>query len=166
MVIFFTFRSPGLVKYVISVLVIFVISEIICLILFVLILKNLRRHSAKFSPQTYRLHLTFTLLLGCQLLSPIIYMFVPIFMGILATLFRIQPKKYLVDISLLCIMFYGLSNTALMIGFISPYQKHFLSVFIFPWLKPLLKIVKFKSSSTSTRVHVLSPSTFNPNRGR
>lgn len=163
MVIFLDFTSPSLFKYVILVFVIFVSCEIICLILFVLILKNLRLYSHTFSRTTHRLNFQFTILLGCQLLSPIIYIFFPVFIGIAATLFSFKPTKILVDISFLGIAFYGLSNSYLTIGFISPYRKHFLNFFIFPWLRPLLKMVGFKISSTSTststfiRVNVIQP---------
>lgn len=164
-VIFFDFWSPALYKYIILVLVISVISQNISLTLVVLTLKNLRTYSHKFSRQTYRMHVQFTILLGCQLLSPIIYIFVPLSMGIAATLFLLKPKKILLDVSFLGIAFYGLSNSLLSIAFISPYRRHFLDVFIFPWLKPLLKIVGFQSSSTSTQVQILSPTIVTPNAG-
>jgi hypothetical protein len=154
MIIFFSFGSPILYKYMGLVLIIFVISECLCFILLFLIVKALRRNLHTFSKHTYRMHVQFTCCLASQILSPLLYIFVPVCAGIITALNSLKPTKLLVDISLLCIIFYGLSNSLLTIVFVSPYRKYFLNVLIFPWLKPVLRVIGCKNS-TSTRVQVL-----------
>jgi hypothetical protein len=162
MIIFFSIGAPMFYKYMGLVLIIFVISECLCFILLVLILKALRRNLHTFSEHTYRMHIQFTYCLALQILSPLLYIFVPVCAGIITALNALRPTKLLVEISFLCIIFYGLSNSLLTIVFVSPYRKHFLNVVIFSWLKPVLRVIGCKNS-TSTRVQVLPPTLVTPN---
>jgi hypothetical protein len=63
-------------------------------------------------------------------------------------------RSFGIQLGLLSLAFYGLVNASLTISFVSPYRKHFISTFILPWLKPLLKKLGLQRwlNETTTKV--------------
>jgi hypothetical protein len=160
--LFISFNVIGSQFYKLTIIVItmFGFSEILSLSLICLILKTLKRNSRVFSRQTYKLYFQLTLLLAAQLASPLICVFIPVIICLIAVLNRIEANNLIVQMGLLGIVLYGLLNSLLTIIFISAYRRHFLDVFIFPWLKPLLRL-----KNRSTPVQELQTPVFTRNEG-
>lgn len=149
--------------YVICVLCIFIILEIFMLFVIYLILKILRRNIHAYTAQTLKLHRQFSLLLGAQFLSPLIYVFAPVVAAVIAMLVGVKPNKLVVQISIFGIIFYGCTNSILSVGFVTPFRKHFLYVISFSWLKSLLKTVRFPGCCVSSAVQDMPTMVNTPN---
>lgn len=59
-------QGAPFLRYVALVLILFVFSEVLCVVLLYITLKNLRRNTRVLSGNTFRLHLQFLFLLGAQ----------------------------------------------------------------------------------------------------
>jgi hypothetical protein len=114
--------------------------EIFSFCLFYLIFNTLKQNSHIYSANTYSMHIQFTLMLAAQLLSPFVYVFLPVAIGIIYIICGMRPSEISIQIGLIGIIGYGLSNSLITVGFVSVYRTHFLNVFIFSWLKRLRKI--------------------------
>jgi hypothetical protein len=151
-IVFFDVRNTRFQLFAVTVLLIFLASQILSFTLIYFILKILRQNSQSFTRQTYKLQIQLALLLLAQLLTPILYVFLPVFGTIVITLLQVNANRFSVQIGLLGIMVYGLSNCLLTIGFIGNYRRHFLDTFIFPWLRPLSRFFGFKQSTVVTNL--------------
>jgi hypothetical protein len=125
----------------------FLISEVLSFLLLFLILKILRKKAELYENNIFRLHMDFSLLIGAQIITPFVLIFLPVVLCIYAVLKRIIAKNELVvEMGILGISAYGLSNSLLTIAFIGPYKRHFLDVIVFP----LLKLLRLRNNPTTT----------------
>lgn len=139
--------------YMIFILVMFIIFESLSFFILHIILKILKRNIQSYSAQTLKLHRQFSLLLGAQFLSPFIYLFIPVIGAIIGMLRKEQLNKLAVEMFIFGVIFYGYSNSVITVVFVTPFRRHFLDVFIFSWLRPLLEIVRFQNYITPTAVN-------------
>jgi hypothetical protein len=112
----------------ITLILIFIVVECICFTLLYAILRNLKKNINSFSENTLRLQRQLTLLLFAQFLSPLLYIFVPVFICIFVILNDLGLSEFSVQVGMLEIECYAFMNSLLTIQFISPYRKHFISV--------------------------------------
>lgn len=150
MIVYFSFRSRKMMIFALYVFVSFSLGEIFAFTLVYLILRSLKKKSHLYSKKTYKMHLNFVLLLVCQLLSPICYLFLPFAAATLGALTSYRPGKIAIEFGLLGIVAYGMSSSLLTIFFVTPFRIHFLNTMIFPWLRPLLRSLGFKNVLQST----------------
>jgi hypothetical protein len=101
-----------------------------------------------------------------QLLTPFIFLFLPVVVCIFAVLMGVPADILTTHIGHLGLVTYGLANSLLTVGFIGPYRLHFYKNFVLIWLKPLLTLLSLshllprdRQLSRSTQ---LSPSTDKP----
>lgn len=157
-------------KFCCLILVMFSVSEMLCIFLIYLILTTLRDNTAVFSGNTHKLHMQLTLLLATQvrlrnffrlyilvvqLLTPFVCIFGPLIACIIATLLRAPVTELATQLGLLGFVFYGFANSLLTIVFVSPYRAHCSSTFILPWLRPLMTKTGF--DYRLSKPHAISP---------
>ncbi|KAI1706510.1 serpentine type 7TM GPCR chemoreceptor srh domain-containing protein [Ditylenchus destructor] len=104
--------------------------EIICLAMTIYIIKRLRKNAHLFSKKTYSLQIQFTLVLAFQLLSPLIFVLVPVSCAIIFAIMgtssfgRSDGRTGIVLLSI-----YTLSNSLVTVLFVTPYRKYTLAKF-------------------------------------
>jgi putative effector of murein hydrolase LrgA (UPF0299 family) len=104
------------IRHIIVLLAFFSMSQIISAILVCLIFKTLKKHAHKFSTNTYRMHIQFSLLSTAQLLSPVIFMFIPCSAAVISYLIGYYATETQDQIGILGIVLYGASSSFLTIG--------------------------------------------------
>jgi hypothetical protein len=149
LILLFDAWNPSFVNFLLVCLVFIICLEILAAVLLYLIITTLGQNSASFSPNTYKLHRQFSLLLISQLLCPIICICLPFGALTIVMWIRIVPTKLAGEIGLIAILIYGLSNSLLTIAFVTPYKRHFLD--------SLSKICKFHTLNMPTQVQPSPP---------
>jgi hypothetical protein len=124
--------------------------EIISVVLLYLIITSLRKKSASFTSNTYRLHIQFSVLLISQLLCPLIFIGLSLTLCIIYMFVQISSTRLAGEIGLIGLLLYGLSNSLITIAFVTPYRKHLLN--------SLSKIFRLNTTNSSTQVQS-APST-------
>lgn len=99
-------------------LTLFALSEIFCILLLIMTFSKLRENVSKFSKNTYRLHIQFTVLLGAQFLTPLVLIFGPIALFTVEMVTDVTFIELVTQIGLIGLLVYGLTNQLLTIVFV------------------------------------------------
>jgi hypothetical protein len=121
-------------SFIITILVLFGLSELGCVVLIILILVILRRNSKNFSKKTYQLHFQFTILLAVQLATPLFLVVSPVALYLVVVFFMDrQSTRFISMTGYLMISLYGLTNAMFTITFVGPYRVYTYKKLIQPW---------------------------------
>jgi hypothetical protein len=126
--------------FIATMLISFLISEILCITLIYLILSILHANAALFSRNTYKLHFQFTVLLAVQLLTPFVFILLPITLCLIAALFDRYSPQFAGQMGFIMITLYGMANALFTILFVGPYRAHAYRKLVFPVLRRFFKI--------------------------
>uniref|UniRef100_A0A915DBE0 Uncharacterized protein n=1 Tax=Ditylenchus dipsaci TaxID=166011 RepID=A0A915DBE0_9BILA len=88
------------------------------------IIKTLRANVESFSAKTYKMHLQLTFLLIAQLSTPILFVLLPVLIGIMAMYFHFHLNKFMGQIGVILCSSYASTNSLLVILFVTPYRNY------------------------------------------
>ncbi|KAI1704699.1 serpentine type 7TM GPCR chemoreceptor srh domain-containing protein [Ditylenchus destructor] len=100
------------------------LTEIVCFIIAFVIVRMLRCNAHIFSKKTYKIHLQLTILLVVQLISPILFIAIPVCSSLLYSLFDQPIPTVIGDILMLALSFNATANSLLTICFVTPYRRY------------------------------------------
>ncbi|KAI1709761.1 serpentine type 7TM GPCR chemoreceptor srh domain-containing protein [Ditylenchus destructor] len=115
------------IPYAIAVIAGMIFVEILCSILAIVIIKILRRNVRAYSKKTYKIQIQLTFLLIIQLLSPIVFLMVPILYPGINGLAVHGTSEATGDLTVIFLSLYALNNPVLTIMFVTPYRRYTLS---------------------------------------
>jgi hypothetical protein len=119
------------------------LSEIYCVSVAFIVLFMLKRNSAKFSKQTYRLQLQFTILLLAQFITPLFLIVVPaVYYLTFVIILGGKSKREITQLSFTCLTIYGATNALMTIIFVGAYRQYTYKKFIVPTWKRISKFLR------------------------
>ncbi|CAD5230266.1 unnamed protein product [Bursaphelenchus xylophilus] len=135
-VIFYTdYKSDYAIFAAIFIFVGFFVAEFTSIGFVFVLLKMLESRKESFSVMTYKLHRQLTVALGVQLLTPFLFIILPVTYGIIRTYWQditAEQGRLIIDF----IELYGASNSLVTLYFIKPYRTFLITKF-----KPILRLL-------------------------
>jgi hypothetical protein len=131
-------------------LVFFLFNELFSVYIVYAILSSLRKNTASYSKNTYRLHYQLTLLLAFQLAIPFFFIILPI--SIRWVIFFTLNHDFAIfnHFRMTLITLYGFASSIFTLIFIAPYREHLYDNLIYPIGKALgIKRLKPRKISTA-----------------
>ncbi|KAI6177858.1 hypothetical protein M3Y97_00953000 [Aphelenchoides bicaudatus] len=123
--IWFDFKSNWTLAFAFIMLFSFLLSESISVGCVWVILRMLKKNSASYSKNTYRLHRQFTILLAVQLTLPVLLILLPVAIALVLGLLGVSLSNFSTQIGFAIFSSYAFLNSMLTIMFITPYREDF-----------------------------------------
>lgn len=123
-ILFIDVSRPKKMGFLLFIVFAFFVSETISITLFVRIIGILKTNMGSFSHNAYKVHRQFTILIGVQLLIPIVFVILPVTTCIVFIYMGRLISSLSIKIGFLMLSSYGFFNGLFTIVFVSNYRWH------------------------------------------